>query len=77
MGYGFMGFALLSAALVFSDKTDNSIKWLFVANGLVGVAFLVGNALGFFVVDILASFVWGVLFPVATLLLARKFRRMQ
>jgi hypothetical protein len=77
LGYGFMGFALLSAALVFSDKTDNSIKWLFVANGLVGVAFLVGNALGFFVVDILASFVWGVLFPVATLLLARKFRRMQ
>ncbi|HEY9757804.1 MAG TPA: hypothetical protein V6C97_21735 [Oculatellaceae cyanobacterium] len=74
LGYGFMGFALLSVASIFSEKTDRPIKWLFVANGLVGVAFLVGNALGIFAVNVLASFIWGVLFPIATILLAKRFR---
>jgi hypothetical protein len=76
LGYGFMGFALLSTAPIFTEKTDRPIKWLFVANGLVGVAFLAGNALGLFAVNILASFVWGVLFPVATILLAIRFRKL-
>lgn len=75
LGYGFMGFALLSVAPIFTGRTGRPIKWLFVANGLVGLAFLVGNALGFFIMDILASFVWGVLFPIATILIAKRFRR--
>jgi hypothetical protein len=70
LGYGFMGFALLSTAPLFS----RSIKWLFIANGLIGVAFLVGNALGVFAVNIIASFMWGVLFPIAAILLANRFR---
>jgi hypothetical protein len=74
LGYGFMGFALLSAAPIFSGKTARAIRWLFVANGVVGIAFLVGNALGVFAVNIFASFIWGVLFPIATILLARRFR---
>lgn len=74
LGYGFMGFALLSVAPIFSEKADRLIKWLFIANGLVGIIFLVGNALGFFVINILASFIWGVLFPAAAICLARKFR---
>jgi hypothetical protein len=77
LGYGFMGFALLSTAPIFAEKTDRPIKWLFAANGLIGVAFLVGNALGVFVVDILVSFVWGVMFPIATLLIAKKFRKIK
>jgi hypothetical protein len=73
LGYGFMGIALLSAAPVFGEKSERAIKLLFVANGVVGIAFLVGNALAVFAVNILASFVWGVLFPVAAVLVARKF----
>jgi hypothetical protein len=75
LGYGFMGFALLSAAPIFTEKTDRSIKWLFIANGSIGVAFLAGNALGVFWANILASFAWGVLFPIAALLVAKKFRK--
>jgi hypothetical protein len=74
LGYGFMGFAMLCVAPIFTEKGNHTIKWLFVANGIIGIAFLVGNALGFFMVNILASFVWGVLFPVATLLMAKRFR---
>jgi hypothetical protein len=74
LGYGFMGVALLCAAPVFAEKSDRAIKWLFIANGIVGIGFLIGNAMGIFVVNILASFVWGVLFLIATILAARKFR---
>jgi hypothetical protein len=74
LGYGFMGFALLCAAPIFSGKADRTIKWLFIANGTLGLAFLVGNALGLFWVNILVSFIWGVLFPIAAVLLAKKFR---
>lgn len=77
LGYGFMGFAVLSLAPIFTDKVDRAIKWLFVANGFIGIAFLVGNALGLFIVNILASFIWGVLFPIAALLLAKKFRALK
>jgi hypothetical protein len=74
LGYGFMGISLLFAAPVFAGKSERAIKWLFVANGMVGIAFLTGNALGFFVMNILASFVWGVLFPIAAIFVAQKFR---
>jgi drug/metabolite transporter (DMT)-like permease len=50
------------------------LKWLFAVNGIIGVLFLVGNALGAFFVDILVSFIWGALFPITALLLAKKFR---
>ncbi|MCL4429442.1 MAG: hypothetical protein M1167_01700 [Chloroflexi bacterium] len=77
LGYGFMGIALLCVAPIFAEKTDCAIKWLFIANGIIGVGFLIGNALGIFIVNILASFIWGVLFPIAALLLAQKFRKIQ
>jgi hypothetical protein len=77
LGYGFMGISLLFAAQVFAGKSEGAIKWLFVANGIVGIAFLTGNALGFFIMNILASFVWGVLFPIAAILVAQKFRNLQ
>ena len=77
LGYGFMGLALIFTAPAFAGKSERAIRWLFIAIGLVGVGFLVGNALGFFVADIFASFMWGVIFPVATILLAKKFRKSQ
>jgi hypothetical protein len=77
LGYGFMGIALLCAAPVFAGKTEHTIKWLFIANGIVGIGFLIGNVLGIFMANILASFIWGVLFPIAAILLAKKFRNSQ
>ena len=77
LGYGFMGIALLCTAPVFSGKSERSIKWLFIANGVVGIAFLIGNALNIFMVNILSSFVWGVLFLIAAILVAKKFRNLQ
>ena len=77
LGYGFMGIALLCAAPVFTVKSDRAIKWLFIANGFIGIGFLIGNALGIFIVNILASFVWGVLFPIVAILLAKKFKATQ
>jgi hypothetical protein len=73
LGYGFMGISLLCASATFIAKTERSIKWLFIANGIIGIGFLFGNAAGFFVINILASFMWGVLFPIAALLLAKGF----
>jgi hypothetical protein len=75
LGYGFMGIALLSVAPIFRGKFERAIKWLFVANGIIGLAFLVGNALSIFVVNILASFIWGVLFPIAVALVAKNFHQ--
>ena len=77
LGYGFMGFALLRVAPIFSKKYERTIKWLLIANGIVGIVFLFGNAMCLFTVNILVSFVWGVLFPVAALLLAKNFRSAQ
>lgn len=77
LGYGFMGIALLCTAPVFSGKSERSIKYLFMANGVVGIVFLIGNAVGIFMINILSSFVWGVLFLIAAILLAQKFRNSQ
>ena len=35
------------------------------------------NALGIFMANILASFTWGVLFPIAIILVAKRFRHAQ
>ncbi len=77
LGYGFMGIALLFAAPVFSEKYDRALKWLFATNGSIGIAFLVGNALGVFAVNILASILWGILFLITSLLLAKKYKMTQ
>ncbi|MCX6649312.1 MAG: hypothetical protein NTV61_07990 [Candidatus Bathyarchaeota archaeon] len=74
LGYGFMGLALLCVAPVFAGKSERALKWLFVANGFVGIGFLIGNGLDIFVVNILASFVWGILFPISAIMMARIFR---
>ena len=55
LGYGMMGISLLLAAQIFQDKSEKIIKWLFIINGINGIMFLIGNILGFFVIDIIAS----------------------
>lgn len=63
LGYGFMGIVLLFAAPIFNEKSENNIKLLLTANGVVGIGFLVGNALGIFAANILASFIWAYCSP--------------
>jgi hypothetical protein len=65
LGYGFMGIALLFTAPIFKEKSERNIKLLFTANGVIGISFLIGNAVGLFMVNIMASFLWGVLFLIA------------
>jgi hypothetical protein len=74
LGYGFMGFALLSIVPVFTKKSQRNIKLLLVLNGIVGVCFLVGNAMSIFLINIFVSFIWGVLFPIAMILTAKMFK---
>jgi hypothetical protein len=74
LGYGFMGIALMCVAPIFTKKSDQSIKWLFIANGIIGIAFLVGNTFGFFAVNIFASLVWGIIFPITSILLAKRYQ---
>ena len=69
--YGFMGMSLLSASFVFNQK----IRLLLATNGRIGIMFLIGNALGIFVINILASFSWGILFPTTCSLIANTFKQ--
>jgi hypothetical protein len=75
LGYGFMGIALLFAAPIFKEKSENKIRLLLTANGVVGIGFLVGNVLGIFAANILASFTWGALFPIAMIFVAGAFKK--
>lgn len=77
LGYGFMGIALLFAAPIFKEKSQNKIRLLLYANGVIGIGFLVGNAAGIFAANIIASLLWGVLFPIAAILIARTFKKGQ
>ena len=77
LGYGFMGIALLFTAPIFKEKSERNIKLLFTANGVIGISFLIGNAVGLFMVNILASFLWGVLFLIAAVLVAKMFKKAQ
>ena len=77
LGYGFMGVALLFTAPIFKEKSERNIKLLFTANGVIGISFLIGNAIGIFMINILASFIWGVLFPIAAILVAETFKKAQ
>ena len=77
LGYGFMGLAAFSIAPIFREKSERAIKWLLIANGVIGISFLIGNALGIFIVNLLVSFLWGALFPIACALLAKWFRGLQ
>jgi glucan phosphoethanolaminetransferase (alkaline phosphatase superfamily) len=77
LGYGFMGLATLFAAAVFSPrKLEDSIRWLFVANGVLGI----GGVIGYALVNPMTLFaglvIWDIVFPLMTAFLAVLFKRL-
>ena len=76
LGYFFMGLATLFAAPVFgSSKVERLIKWLFAANGFLGIL----TPISYVFLPIEVSFggliAWDIIMPVATASLAYLFRR--
>ena len=75
LGYFFMGLATLFAAPVFgSSRTEKAIKWLFVANGVLGILTPIGYGLNFPIEILLGGLIiWDIIMPISTALLAYLF----
>lgn len=79
LGYGFMSLATLFVAPIFTKgKLEHSIRWLFIVNGVIGIAGIIGYALNIGYMIILGGLLaWDILFPITTALLAVLFRRIR
>ena len=79
LGYGFMGLATFFAAWVFnSGKLENAVRWLFITNGVLGIAGMIGYALGFSMNIMYGGLVlWDIVMPISSILLAILFKRAQ
>ena len=79
LGYGFMSLATLFVAPIFTKgKLERSIRWLFIVNGVIGIAGIIGYALNIGYMVILGGLLaWDILFPITTALLAVLFRRIR
>jgi len=77
LGYFFMGLSTLFAAPVFgSGKVESLVKWLFVANGILGILTPIGYALNLPIQVLLGGLIiWDILMPISTALLAYFFRQ--
>jgi hypothetical protein len=76
LGYFFMGLSTLFAAPVFgSGRIENLIKWLFVANGILGILTPIGYALLPIQILFGGLILWDIVMPISTALLAYLFRR--
>ena len=82
LGYFFMGLSTLFVAPIFeSGKLESSIRWHFVANGVLGIAgftiypFALGGALGGTESADVGLMVWNIVVPLSTALLAYLFGR--
>jgi hypothetical protein len=77
LGYFFMGLSTLFAAPVFgSGRVESLVKWLFVANGILGILTPIGYALNLPIQVLLGGLIiWDILMPISTALLAYFFRR--
>jgi hypothetical protein len=75
LGYFFMGLATLFAAPIFGlSRTEKAIKWLFVANGILGILTPIGYGLNFPIEILLGGLiVWDIIMPISTALLAYLF----
>jgi len=75
LGYGFMGLSTLSVAWIFTAGIiEETIKWLFVANGALGVGGMLGYALGLDMNILLGGLiVWDIIMPLSTILLSIVF----
>jgi hypothetical protein len=77
LGYFFMGLSTLFAAPVFgSSKVESLVKWLFVANGILGILTPIAYALSLPIEILLGGLIaWDIVMPLATASLAYLFRR--
>jgi len=77
LGYFFMGLATLFAAPVFgSSRLERFVKWLFVANGVLGILTPIGYGLSLPLEILLGGLiVWDIIMPISTASLAILFRR--
>jgi hypothetical protein len=75
LGYGFLGLSTLSVAWIFTAGIiEKTIKWLFVANGALGVGGMLGYALGLDMNILLGGLiVWDIIMPLSTILLSIVF----
>ena len=79
LGYFFMGLATLFAAPVFgSSKTEKIVKWLFVANGVLGILTPIGYGLNLPLQILLGGLIiWDVIMPISTVALAYLFKQLK
>jgi hypothetical protein len=79
LGYGFMGLATFFAAWVFySGRLENTIRWLFITNGVMGIGGMIGYALGLSMNIMYGGLiVWDIVMPISSILLAILFKRAQ
>ena len=76
IGYGFMGLAAVFISQVFDgDKLKSWLRWLFIVNGVAGIAGVILGGLGIMMATMVSLAVWCVTFPVATAMIAVLFRR--
>lgn len=76
IGYGFMGLAMVFASQAFTGgRLEGWIRWLFIVNGMAGIAGVALSAFGISAVAWISLVVWSVTFPVATALVAVLFKR--
>jgi len=76
MGYGFMGLAVIFVSQIFSgDKLKNWLRWLFIVNGVAGIAGVILGGVGIMTATMVSLAVWCLTFPVTTAMLAVLFKR--
>ena len=77
LGYFFLGLSTLFAAPVFgSSKVERLVKWLFIANGILGILTPIGYALNLPIEVLLGGLiVWDIVMPLATASLAYLFKQ--
>jgi hypothetical protein len=79
LGYFFMGLSTLFAAPVFaSGRTESLVKWLFAANGVLGILTPVAYVMNWPLRILLGGLIlWDIVMPIATASIAYLFWRLR
>ena len=76
IGYCFMGLSAIFVSQIFSgDKLERWLRWLFIVNGMAGIAGVILGGLGIMMATMVSLALWRLTFPVATAMLAILFKR--
>ena len=71
-----MGLAVIFVSQIFSgDKLERWLRWLFIVNGVAGIAGVILGGLGIMTATMVSLALWCLTFPVATAMLAILFQR--